>query len=59
MCRLKNHSLADALLENEDEKRKMSEQVLEGKVIKHVKTVVKLEEKEISVEDFYKLFDEN
>lgn len=51
--------LADALLENEDEKRKMSEQVLEGKVIKHVKTVVKLEEKEISVEDFYKLFDEN
>ncbi|MFO7617856.1 MAG: hypothetical protein R6V75_11455 [Bacteroidales bacterium] len=48
--------LADALLQNEDEKRGLSDLVLEGKVVNHLKTLVKLEEKEISAEDFYKLF---
>lgn len=49
-------SYANEILKKEDEKRKIHEKLLEHKVIQHVKNVVKVEMKELSVEKFNKLF---
>jgi trigger factor len=46
---------ADALLKNDEEKQRIADVILESKVIDHVKTLVKLEEKEIHLEEFNKL----
>ncbi|MFH0760779.1 MAG: trigger factor [Bacteroidota bacterium] len=46
---------ADALLKNDEEKQRIADVILENKVIDHVKTLVKLEEKEVSLEEFNKL----
>jgi len=46
---------ADALMKNDDEKQHIADVILENKVIDHVKTLVKLDEKEVSLEDFNKL----
>ncbi len=46
---------ADALLKNSEEKQRIADVILENKVIDHVKTLIKAEEKEISLEDFNKL----
>jgi len=48
---------ADALLKNEDEKQRIADVILENKVIDHVRTLLKVDEKEISLEDFNKLSD--
>ncbi len=48
---------AQETLKNEDQVRGIAERVRENKVYEALKTVVKLEEKEISYEDFGKLFE--
>lgn len=43
---------ANDLIEKKEERRKMAEQVLEGKVMGWIKEAIKLEEKEVSFEEF-------
>lgn len=47
----------DKNLEKEEEKNRFAEKVIENKVIKSVKEKVKLQEKEISLDDFKKLYE--
>jgi trigger factor len=51
-------NFAGQILQNEDEKRKISDMVLDQKVFNYLKESVKLDEKEISLEKFNKLFEE-
>ena len=51
--------LADVLLKNEEEKTRISDVILENKVIEHTRTLFGLVEKKISLEEFNKLMDEN
>jgi trigger factor len=46
---------ADALLKNDEEKQRIVDVILENKVIDHVKTLFKLEEIEVSLEEFNNL----
>ncbi len=48
---------ADEMLKNEDERRKAYEKILENKVIDYIKTAVKVDNKQITVEKFNKLFE--
>lgn len=48
---------AQSMLKDENQLRQMVERVAEGKVYDHVKTIVKVEAKTISYEDFGKLFE--
>lgn len=48
---------AQNILNNEEEKNKIRDGVWEEKIVKYIKETVKLDEKEISTEDFNKLFD--
>lgn len=50
-------NFAKGSLEKEEERRKLYEKRFEDKVIAYVKTVVKIDEKEISLDDFNKLFE--
>jgi hypothetical protein len=43
------------VLGNQDEVRRIYDMLFESKVIDHVKTLVKIDEKEISFEEFSKL----
>ena len=52
-------SFIDKNLENQKDRNKFAEKVIENKVIKFVKEKVKLQEKEISVDDFKKLYEQN
>lgn len=51
--------LADVLLKNEEEKTRIADVILENKVIEYVKTLFGLVEKNISLEEFNTLMDEN
>ena len=51
--------LADSILSNQDEERKIIENVQENKVITFVKELVKVDDKKISLDEFKKLFDKN
>ena len=48
--------MADHLVKDENEKRHLVDNILETKVIEHLQTLVKIDEKEIALEDFQKLF---
>lgn len=50
---------AAEMLKNEDEIRKATEKILENKVIDYLKTAVRVDNKQISVEKFNKLFENN
>jgi trigger factor len=50
-------SFAEKNLEREDDYRRIIEKVLENKVIAYIKENVKLDEKELSVDDFKKLYE--
>ena len=49
---------ANQILQNEQEKRKIKDMVLDQKVFQYLKENVKLDEKEITLEKFNKLFEE-
>jgi trigger factor len=49
----------DKNLEKEEDRNKFAEKVIENKVIKSVKEKIKIEEKEISLDDFKKLYEQN
>ncbi len=49
---------SESILTNEDEQRRISERILEDKVVSFVKTAVKLDDKPISLDEFKKLFEE-
>jgi len=49
----------DLFLKKEDEVKKLYDKKFEDKVVAIIKESVKLEQKEVSVEDFNKLFSEN
>ena len=49
--------LAESILANKDEERRLIEQIQENKVINFVKETVKVEEKNISLDEFKKMFD--
>lgn len=49
--------LAESILSNKDEERRMVEQIQENKVITFVKETVKVEDKKISLDGFKKLFE--
>lgn len=49
---------AHEILNKPEERRRISESVQEGKIFDFIKTTVKLDEKEISLEKFEKLFEE-
>jgi trigger factor len=51
--------LADVLMKNEEEKNRIADVILENKVIEHVRTLFGLQEKNISLEEFNQLMDEN
>ncbi len=51
-------SFIDKNLENEKERNKFAEKVIENKVIKSIKEKVKIQEKEISLDDFKKLYEQ-
>ena len=48
---------AGSILRNEDEQRKISERIFEDKVIAFVKEAVKLEDQNVSLDEFKKLFE--
>jgi trigger factor len=50
---------AGDMLKNEDEIRKATEKILNNKVIDYLKAVVKVDNKQITVEKFNKLFENN
>ena len=50
---------ANEMLKNEDEIRKATEKILENKVIDYLKDTVKVDNKQITVEKFNKLFENN
>ncbi len=52
-------SFAMRILEDKEQVKKLGEGKLEEKVIQHVKTVIKMDEKEITAEKFNKMFEEN
>lgn len=52
-------SFAKNILEKQEEVRKIHETKLEDKVVEYLKTVVKVDEKEISLDDFNKLFEKD
>ena len=47
------------MLKNEDEIRKATEKILDNKVIEYLKETVKVDNKQITVEKFNKLFENN
>ena len=49
---------AKEILKKESEKRKLYEKKFEDKIVAFIKESVKLEEKEVSTEDFQKLWNE-
>ena len=49
--------LAESILSNKEEERRLIEQILENKVINFVKETVKVEDKPISLDEFKKMFD--
>jgi trigger factor len=49
--------LAESILSNKDEERRLVEQIQENKVINFVKETVKVDEKKVSLDEFKKLFD--
>ena len=48
---------AEELIEKEEERRKMVEQVIEGKVMDWIKETIKLDEKKVDTEEFKKLME--
>ena len=50
---------ADEMLKNEDEIRKATEKILDNKVIDYLKAAVRVDNKQITVEKFNKLFENN
>lgn len=52
-------SFAQRILEDKDQVRKLGEGKLEEKIIQHVRTIVKIDEKEITAEKFNKMLEEN
>ncbi len=50
-------SFAQKNLEREEDYRRIIEKVLENKIFAHIKSIVKLDEKEISVDEFKKLYE--
>ncbi len=52
-------SYATEMLKNEDERRKAYEKILENKVINFLKASVKVDNKQITIEKFNKLFENN
>ena len=50
-------SFIDKNLENEKDRNKFAEKVIENKVIKSVKEKVKIQEKEITLDNFKKLYE--
>ncbi|MCG8699912.1 MAG: trigger factor, partial [Bacteroidales bacterium] len=50
---------ADNILQKDDERRKIFDGIYENKIVEHIKTVAKIDEKEISVDKFNKLFEES
>jgi trigger factor len=52
-------AFAQRTLEDKEQVRKLGEGKLEEKIIEYVKTVVKVDEKEITAEKFNKMFEEN
>lgn len=48
---------ANELIEKPEERRKMAEQVIEGKVIDWLKETIKLDEKEVSIDEFKKMME--
>jgi trigger factor len=53
------NNYAAEMLKNEDEIRKATEKILDDKVIEYLKDTVRIENKQISVEKFNKLFENN
>ncbi|MBN2596724.1 trigger factor [Labilibaculum sp.] len=51
------NNYAQQMMQNQDEQRKIYERKADDKVVEYIKGTVKLEEKEISTEDFNKLFE--
>jgi len=49
--------LAESILSNKDEERRLTEQIQENKVINFVKETVKVDEKKVSLDEFKKMFD--
>ncbi len=52
-------SFIDKNLENEKDRNKFAEKIIENKVVKYVKEKVKIQEKEITLDDFKKLYEQN
>lgn len=48
---------AKQMMENKDEQRKIYERKIDEKVVEYLKTAVKVEEKELSTEEFNKMFE--
>ncbi|WP_320019991.1 trigger factor [Labilibaculum manganireducens] len=51
------NNYAQQMMQNQDEQRKIYERKADDKVVEYIKGAVKLDEKEISTEDFNKLFE--
>jgi trigger factor len=51
-------SFAQRILEDKEQLRKLGEGKLEEKIIQHVRTVIKVDEKDITAEKFNKMFEE-
>ncbi|WP_461639965.1 trigger factor [Labilibaculum euxinus] len=51
------NNYAQQMMQNQDEQRKIYERKADDKVVEYIKGTVKLDEKEISTEDFNKLFE--
>jgi trigger factor len=49
----------EQFLNKEDEVRRLYDKKFEDKVVQYIKETVKLDEKEVSIEEFNKLFEEN
>jgi trigger factor len=52
-------SYAKEMMKNEEERRKNVERILETKVMDYVRSKVKLDNKQITIEKFNKLFENN
>ncbi len=51
------NNYAQQMMQNQDEQRKIYERKADEKVVEYIKSAVKLDEKEISTEDFNKMFE--
>ena len=53
------NSFAEKNLERDEDRRRVYEKVYEEKIVEHIKEAVKLDEKELTVDEFKKLYENN